>query len=257
MVSWEVVAVPFVSHHNVPGDPHFKTFSGQKYDFHGECDLVLVKNPDFNNGQGLNIHIRTTRRGFMSYIERAIIQIGEDSLELSNHQSEWLHNGVSFSGDTKLGGFDVWRFKSALSVRLNNDIKAKIDFITRRNGTPYVRLDAGGSDIFKGTLGMIGDWKSGNMVGRDGLTLIEDPIPFAREWQVRPAERIFQVSRAPQYPDQCLMPERTYQSRLGDQLMKKAAEKACASWKQDREECVFDVMVTRDITAASDLPFVG
>jgi len=29
------------------------------FQFHGGCDMVLLQNPDFNNGQGLYIHIRT------------------------------------------------------------------------------------------------------------------------------------------------------------------------------------------------------
>jgi hypothetical protein len=43
----------------VQGDPHFKTFGGEMYDFHGECDLVLLHNPEFNNNLGMDIHIRT------------------------------------------------------------------------------------------------------------------------------------------------------------------------------------------------------
>lgn len=41
------------------GDPHINSWSGQTYDFHGGCDLVLLQDPDFANGLGLNIHIRT------------------------------------------------------------------------------------------------------------------------------------------------------------------------------------------------------
>merc|ERR1711865_1248557 len=31
------------------------------YDYYGECDLVLIDNPSFENGLGLRLHIRTTR----------------------------------------------------------------------------------------------------------------------------------------------------------------------------------------------------
>ena len=41
------------------GDPHFETFGGFKYDFHGGCDLDLYQNPEFANGLGLNVQIRT------------------------------------------------------------------------------------------------------------------------------------------------------------------------------------------------------
>jgi hypothetical protein len=41
------------------GDPHFKTWRGQHFDFHGECDLVLLHSSEFGSGLGLDIHIRT------------------------------------------------------------------------------------------------------------------------------------------------------------------------------------------------------
>ena len=32
--------------------------SKTRYDFHGQCDLVMVDAPDFNDGEGLLVHIR-------------------------------------------------------------------------------------------------------------------------------------------------------------------------------------------------------
>ena len=45
------------------GDPHFQTFpsdggAGQKFDFHGQCDLVFADSPNFANGLGMAVHIR-------------------------------------------------------------------------------------------------------------------------------------------------------------------------------------------------------
>lgn len=39
-----------------------QTFSGEFYDFHHGCDLVLVTAPAFAEGLGMDIHIRTTVR---------------------------------------------------------------------------------------------------------------------------------------------------------------------------------------------------
>ena len=64
------------------GDPHFKTWAGEFYDFHGVCDLVLIKNPEFKNGLGMHIHLRTTRTRMWSYVSSAAIRIGEDILEV-------------------------------------------------------------------------------------------------------------------------------------------------------------------------------
>merc|ERR1712151_735138 len=53
------------------GDPHFKLWDGKAYDFHGICDLVLLHNPEFNNGLGMDIHIRTKKMKHWSYIKTA------------------------------------------------------------------------------------------------------------------------------------------------------------------------------------------
>lgn len=45
----------------VAGDPHFQTWGGHRYDYHGECDLVLLSAPQFGKGP-LDIHIRTKIR---------------------------------------------------------------------------------------------------------------------------------------------------------------------------------------------------
>jgi hypothetical protein len=241
------------------GDPHFKTWSGHKFDFHGECDLVLVENAAFANGLGLKVHIRTTRKRFYSFIERTALQIGDDIIEFGNSNT-WYLNGKQMNGQGSVAGFQVWPFPHAVSIRLDESIKAKIDFIARNNGTPYLFLDGAKSNIFEGSLGMLGDWTNGAMLGRDGQTVISDPEAFAREWQVRPSEDgvLFQdEQRAPQYPAFCTMPTEAFPTRLGNSLMKQAAEKACAGWGDEKDECIFDVMATRDIRAADDVSLVG
>jgi hypothetical protein len=62
-------------------DPHFVVWSGHRFDFHGGCDLVLIQNPTFNNGQGLYIHIRTKIDRWWSYVESVVTQIGPDTLK--------------------------------------------------------------------------------------------------------------------------------------------------------------------------------
>ena len=155
-----------------------------------------------------------------------------------------------------LGSFKVRRFHKAISVRLDDtaELRSKIDFIVRSNGTPYVVVDGGSTENLKGSLGMIGDWETGKMMGRNNSTSYEsDPVAFAREWQVRPEEdgSLFQEDRAPKYPAMCLMPEKMMTgNRLGNTRLRIAAEKACEAWGADKDECIFDVMATQDIRAA-------
>lgn len=244
------------------GDPHFKTWSGEKFDYHGECDLVLVDNPSFSDGLGLQIHIRTTRIQHWSFIEQIAVKVGNDVLEFDNDLQNFLINGAKVEAkrkhhETMLGGFVVRRDAKALSIRLNGGYKdrdaiAKIDLHGRRNGFPAVVVDGGKTDVFKGSLGLLGDWKTGRKLARDGVTEIADATAFALEWQVRDTEsKLFKDARFPQYPKKCTPPAAMALSRLGSD-MRKEAEKACAHWKKDKEDCIFDVIATRDVLVAEE-----
>ena len=240
------------------GDPHFKTWTGQKFDYHGECDLVLVNSPAFANGLGLRVHIRTTRVGYYSYIERIAVNIGSDVLEFDNHLDNYLLNGKKAGEKPRLAGYEIRHFKKAkaISVRLNDRTKSKIDLFHRRNGMPYVVVDGGhDKDLFQGGLGLIGDWENGSMVARDGKTEVTDATEFALEWQVRDTEpMLFQNIRAPQFPQVCTPPKKRMGGRLGDSHMKEKAEKVCEAWKEDKDDCIFDVMATRDLGGAKEDP---
>lgn len=251
------------------GDPHFKTWTGDKYDYHGECDLVLVDNPSFSNGLGLRLHIRTTSVKHFSFIEKVALQIGDDVLEFDNDVENFLINGAKVEKDRKhhktmLGDYVVRRDPKAISVRLADGTgphqhtgAGKIDFHMRKNGFPAIIVDAGHSDIFKGSLGLLGEWGTGRKVARDGKTVIElehgDATAFALEWQVRDTEpMLFKDSRFPQYPTVCTPPAKMLGDRLGSSSFRKEAEEACAHWKEDKEDCIFDVMATQDVLVAEE-----
>ena len=86
------------------GDPHFETWTGEWYDYHGVCDLVLFSVPSFAGGLGLDVHIRTSGRDQFSFIETAAVRIGEDVLEMGSY-GEWFLNGVEEAElPAKMGG---------------------------------------------------------------------------------------------------------------------------------------------------------
>lgn len=243
------------------GDPHFKTWTGDKFDYHGECDLVLIDNPGFGDGLGLRLHVRTTRVGYFSYIEQVALKIGEEVLEFNNDVEKFLINGKQVEEqrkwvETKLSGYVVRRDKKAISVRLDTHKKgAKIDFIARRNGFPAVVVDGSNTDLFKGSLGLLGEWSTGKRIARDGVTEMNDhdATAFALEWQVRDTEPLlFSEARYPQFPTTCTPPAKMMKGRLGMSHMEKEAEKACAHWKEDKEDCIFDVIATRDVMVAAE-----
>lgn len=246
------------------GDPHIKMWTNKatgessKFDYHGECDLVLVDNPLFAGGKGLRLHIRTTRVRYYSYISQAALQIGSDIFEFSNDVDNWLVNGeAQKTGKSTIAGFEVRKYgKRAVSVRLDGVAKAKIDFKARKNRMMYIHVDSGATNLFQGSRGLMGQYGTGAMLKRDG-NVTKDTETFALSWQVRDNEPLlFQEARAPIYPQVCIPPEKILGSRLGDSHMKKAAEKACEAWKEDKEDCIFDVMATRDIGASEKLDII-
>jgi hypothetical protein len=132
------------------GDPHVKLWDGTTYSYHGECNLVLLENKDFHNGLGMDIHIRTTHKPYVtiptlySFIESVVIRIGTDVLELMG-DSFWF-NGVQGSDSdlpTTMAGFPLnaptftssGRSKSYV-LELNND-----DKIVIRNYGEFMYVD--------------------------------------------------------------------------------------------------------------------
>ena len=217
------------------------------------------------DGLGLRVHIRTTRVKYFSYIEKVAVQIGEDVLEFDNDVENFLINGVLAEANhkhhkTHVGGFVVRRDPKALSIRLHDEGRhdhhvAKIDLHTRKNGFPAVIVDGGNTEIFRGSLGLLGDWATGKRLARDGETELngDDATAFALEWQVRDDEpMLFKDARFPQYPTTCTPPAKQLTNRLGVSNFQKEAEAACAHWKEDIEDCIFDVIATRDILVAEE-----
>merc|ERR1712232_1241994 len=76
------------------GDPHIKTWDGETYDFHGICDLILLHNPEFYDGLGMDIHIRTKKTRHWSYISNVVSRIGDDTFEVMakrKHNYYWIN----------------------------------------------------------------------------------------------------------------------------------------------------------------------
>ena len=256
------------------GDPHFKTHSGETYDFHGGCDLVLIDNPDFLDGLGMLIHIRTKIETWWSYVESSVIRIGEETLEINGGGKDgWLIiNGkpVSQLEDKK------WYLDRVMGLKIRyrrNGINgeahlyfgnSKSEKLELRTYKDFVKVEvaAHGSDYYLGSHGLLGRYPDGKRVGRDGETFIEDVNAFGQEWQVRPEEpKLFHS-----YDDawvvpagqQCAMPDNSAtkqalrRRRLANGIPMEDAEKACAHLEDpsDRQSCVYDVVATQDVDMA-------
>jgi hypothetical protein len=240
------------------GDPHFKTWRGQHFDYHGECDLVLVHSSTFEAGLGLDVHIRTKLLNDMSYIASAALRIGSDVLEVESQGVYWL-NGVlnadlpdEFSGfafshtqpTDKQHVFDVY-----LGGRERIKLKTYKNFVS-------VLIEQGHDEHFSDSVGLMGDFRYGVKLSRDGKSVIADANAFGQEWQVLDTEpTLFQTVRLPQYPQKCTMPTHKATSKLRRRLSESsaellAAEKACSHWGEGKDDCIFDVLTTGDLEMA-------
>jgi hypothetical protein len=87
------------------GDPHFKTWRGHHYDFHGVCHLILLLNTEFESGLGVDVHIRTHMRRGMSYISSAVLRVGRDVLEVESKGVYYLNGVLCADLPVEFGGF--------------------------------------------------------------------------------------------------------------------------------------------------------
>jgi hypothetical protein len=138
----------------------------------------------------------------------------------------------------------------------------KITFKTFKDWVS-VKIDTSSMDRFGSSLGLMGSFKNGDMLARDGVAVlnawnetIANPSIFADEWQVRGDSdgSLFLSTRSPQYPQKCILPSPKKDSsrRLGESLVKEAAEKACAHWAPEEVDmCIYDVMVSGDFELAA------
>lgn len=267
------------------GDPHFVTWSGHKYDFHGGCDLVMVQNPGFAHGLGMNLHIRTTIKTWWSYISSAVIQIGNDTLEvqggpLSGEEPLFWINGVKgekhwhaqgrgghedVNLDQDLSGFVIHYHKtsskqSRFRIALGGGDAINIETF---NEMLRVIVKADNLDNFNGSVGLMGSYPDGAMVSRNSTAaraaVMEDPIAFGKEWQVLDSEPMLFHDHGVgvvQHPTECKMPSfdvkhgRKLRRRLGEAMItQEAAEAACRARfleEDDFDSCVFDVLATND-----------
>ncbi|CAJ1960026.1 unnamed protein product [Cylindrotheca closterium] len=250
------------------GDPHFKTWHNEHYQYHGQCDLVLAKDATFANGLGLDIHIRTKLVRHWSYIKTAAIRIGNDILEiegsgkgLDKEVRYWFN--YEYQGDlTEFAGFPVTIKADGSKLQKNRidiDLSSKYpgQKVTISSFKEFVKVDFTNptSKAFGNTVGMLGDFESGKTLARDGATVLDDYTDLGREWQVLPTDAMLfhESSSAPQFPELCIEPEDPRGDRarrLGESsITEEQAEAACARLKDglDRKDCIYDIISTEDM----------
>jgi hypothetical protein len=248
----------------IGGDPHIVTWNNEHYEYHGQCDLVMLKDPSFADGLGLHLHIRTKIVRRWSYIRSVAIKIGNEILEIegstdANDTEAHYWKNFEHQGDLDtFAGFPVTqKLPSPYKRSYTIDLSAKFpgQDITIELYKEFVRVKLNGNEkVFGKSVGLIGDYNNGKTLARDGVTVMDDFEEFGDEWQVLPNEpKLFHEMAHPQFPEICVKPEDPRgerKRRLGESnISLEAAEKACAPLKDPLtiKDCVYDVLATQDL----------
>ena len=246
----------------VKGDPHFMTWSGEKYDFHGVCDLVLVHVAGFGEGIGMDIHIRSERMNLWSFVASAVVRIGHEIFEvIGGGKAKFLINGVEgksksnedgISLASTISGFPIHRICESgkgdkFAINLGNNEKI---VISTWHSFVSVSFENARSDTFKGSVGLLGSFSGGLKLARDGTTIITGLTEYGQEWQVRDSEpQLFHTIEGPQHPSKCEIPSSTeMRRRLGESgLTMNEAKQACVNVNEDEMNlCIFDVLASNN-----------
>jgi hypothetical protein len=221
-------------------DPHFKTWTNQYYDYHGECDMILVQN------NLLEIHIRTQIMppGGWSTILAVAIKIGSDVLEMSG--SGYFFNSVfSLLPPASVGGYPVVIGSYGPMIVLAGGQKIQLSLYSIHVAVEVV----GHTTDFYDSNGMCGNWSSYGFIGRNGTGTLSNALDFAEEWQVDTTQgdpQLFQTSAL----HQCNAVRRSLvEKKSPDRALVRRAADECAYIEnvQNRNNCNFDILMTGDV----------
>ena len=233
--------------------------------------MILVEDSDFENNLGLDLHIRTTIRRGWSFISETALKIGKDILEVRGG-GEFTFNGHDnvLPPGASIGSFSVMRAEHVAKTRLKISNPPKTVIFTvglGQQGMIEIKVyneflavfvkDAQKNE-FDNSVGLMGQFRDGAKLARDGVTTIDDNIAFGMEWQVRDTDpQLFTTAKGPQFPVKCRMPDAAQKMSLRRRRLDEIgisweeAEKACSSWPEEgRDSCMYDVLSTGDLEMA-------
>eukprot|EP00977_Amphora_coffeiformis_P016499 scaffold5125_cov156-Amphora_coffeaeformis.AAC.8 len=250
------------------GDPHFQRWGREHTSFHGECDLVMVQSNSFHQGAGLDLHVRTTIEDYFSYIETAVLRVGNDVVEF-HKKNMYINNveiipselPVTFGGAFKytISNGEVEtvmnpKFYQYYKVDLNEDSTMLFKFYKQ-----YLTISISGHPAdFGDSVGLLGEYHTGRMISRSGVVM-DNYKDYGFEWQVNPEDaKLFREDRSPQLPyEVCRLPTAPRPARrlrsATVRLLHDNAHKACSHVpsSSDFDLCIEDVMATGDVGLAS------
>lgn len=235
----------------VGGDPHFRTFEGLRYNFHGACDLVLLHNEDFA-GSSLDIQVRTVipEGRHFSYIQSVALKIGSDILEVSS-QGHSVNGEANAELDT-ISGYEIYmetinekkkRYQYIIVIGPEEWIVIRVHRMLL-----FVNVKNPSGDKYNESQGLLGRYPDGAPLARNGTELIKNWNAFGHEWQVDPSIDPTLFATASPH-EKCLMPASDH--RFVESLAEEEAQAACKV-VEDFDDCVFDVVNTGDLSIVEE-----
>eukprot|EP00535_Pseudo-nitzschia_heimii_P013497 CAMPEP_0197196758 /NCGR_PEP_ID=MMETSP1423-20130617/32524_1 /TAXON_ID=476441 /ORGANISM="Pseudo-nitzschia heimii, Strain UNC1101" /LENGTH=522 /DNA_ID=CAMNT_0042650571 /DNA_START=68 /DNA_END=1632 /DNA_ORIENTATION=+ len=151
------------------GDPHFRTWGNNFYDFQRSCDMIHVRN------SFLDFHIRTKYRGGFSAVTKLALRFTTDIMEMADDGSLAL-NGAPATAPFNLDGIYpvtsvVTGYGTEVTVLMSGGQSMLLT--SRGRGGINIWIDAHGSD-FCDSQGMAGTWVQEGWFERDGVTEMTD-----------------------------------------------------------------------------------
>jgi len=249
------------------GDPHFKLFSGQSFDFHGHCDLLLLESPSVAGGAGLSVQVRSSPyKEIFSYISEAAVQVGNAVLTIGAGGQHTINGVPQVVGETaslvvdKAHVFPVqssatWKGRRVYKIHLGDGPDGKEELIIRefKNWITVTFFHPSASNLGS-SRGLLGHFPDGAMLGRDGKTIHTSYDAFGQDWQVPPGESLlgpgpFSASCVP------LQAQKRRLRRLEEaSIAREQAMTVCKHWGDQMEDCINDVQISGDLEMANAGP---
>ena len=208
--------------------------------------------------------MRTKIVRWWSYVQTVVVQIGNDTLEVMGGTVQESKYWVNGEAGPPMKGAKVLPFKIGghkVRYRVPADTKFQFKIFLENNqeivlrsvkGFMMVELPKHTRESFGSSRGVLGTYEDGLMMARNGTTILEDPVQFGMEWQVRHDEpMLFHNVEGVQHPIPCEMPLIT-QRRLGEgRISHEQAALVCKdATPVDIDDCIYDVMATDDLDLA-------
>jgi hypothetical protein len=187
------------------GDPHVTTFSGERFEFHRQGDFVLLSNPDFADGLGLDIHVKSKLSDWWSYIEAAVVRMGDETIEVrggQDYSQYWINGEEGFSALQPGEEMQVWLKQGGLAVHIrqvnSKQFQVRIDLgndegILIETFREFVRVDIQANDdaehgSFVNSSGLIGSFPDGTNVAATRPLRIQRTLQKYGKYYIRRIE---------------------------------------------------------------------